>query len=253
MRVRIVFNLNNRGSSLPFHHQLHIYKFIKSLTKIDSEIDINFSGLKGQTKVGRKGLHYCSNKVTLVVSCKEEQIIKEIAERLSEQNRITIGDLNLTLNRIDIEQIPNFQNKTKYLCISPIIINETQEILSPTSDEFSDCLYELIMDRMERSNFYSREQLNRFFNFQFVPDYSYINKMITNNKKISRKYAIDEVQDRVGYTLPFTLYAEPEVQDFVYTCGLGDYCHLGFGMIDVSTKETIQVTEFIPSGKKETA
>jgi CRISPR-associated endoribonuclease Cas6 len=42
-----------------------------------------------------------------------------------------------------------------------------------------------------------------------------------------------------GYTFPFTLYAAPLVQQFVFENGLGQVAHKGFGMIDVAGHNTI--------------
>jgi len=46
-----------------------------------------------------------------------------------------------------------------------------------------------------------------------------------------------------GYTLPFTLYAAGEVQDFVFKCGLGAFTHKGFGMLDLANNMPSQRTE----------
>jgi CRISPR-associated endoribonuclease Cas6 len=40
-----------------------------------------------------------------------------------------------------------------------------------------------------------------------------------------------------GYTFPFTLYAKKEVQEFVFTCGLGAFTHKGFGMLDLANAD----------------
>ena len=35
-----------------------------------------------------------------------------------------------------------------------------------------------------------------------------------------------------GYTFPFTMYADPIVQQFVFECGMGAFTNRGFGMLD---------------------
>jgi CRISPR-associated endoribonuclease Cas6 len=62
LRTRIIFSLKNRGAYVPFHHQYLLAQVIKGLLIFGPEksyLDFNqynFSGLKGQTKVSRKGL-----------------------------------------------------------------------------------------------------------------------------------------------------------------------------------------------------
>ena len=91
---------------------------------------------------------------------------------------------------------------------------------------------------MEKSGWYSPEEMESFFKFQVVPDMVYVNKLKEQQKKFARIYAVYDLDVKYevrGYTLPFTLYAAPEVQDFVFKCGLGAFTHKGFGMMDLAT------------------
>jgi CRISPR-associated endoribonuclease Cas6 len=133
----------------------------------------------------------------------------------------------------------------KFVCISPLVLitpafNEEagKRFINPDSDEFSDLLYESTLTRMEKSGWYSTEQMESFFKFQVVPDMVYVNKLKEQQKKFARIYAVYDLDVKYevrGYTLPFTLYAAPEVQDFVFKCGLGAFTHKGFGMMDLAT------------------
>ena len=65
-------------------------------------------------------------------------------------------------------------------------------------------------------------------------------------KKFARIYSIYEQDVKYeirGYTLPFTLYADPIVQEFVFTSGIGLLTHKGFGMIDFATTSPAVKTE----------
>ena len=113
-----------------------------------------------------------------------------------------------------------------------------KRFINPDSDEFSDLLYESTLTRMEKSGWYTPEQMESFFKFQVVPDMVYVNKLKEQQKKFARIYAVYDLDVKYevrGYTLPFTLYAAPEVQDFVFKCGLGAFTHKGFGMMDLAT------------------
>ena len=84
--------------------------------------------------------------------------------------------------------------------------------------------------------------------FQVVPDLAYINKIRQSQKKFSRIYSYYDQDVRYevrGYTFPFTIYASEEVQDFIFTCGLGYYGNKGFGMVDVANADqTKRTTEY---------
>lgn len=251
MRVRLIFSLKNKGSFLPFHHQYILAQFLKGLIVKGGREDFynynffNFSGLKGQTKVSRSGLHYYSSLVTLVLSSQSEEFIDYLLEQIFATTKIELGNLILSPEYTEIEVEPVLEASNKFVCISPLVLitpafNEEagKRFINPDSDEFSDLLYESTLTRMEKSGWYSAEQMESFFKFQVVPDMVYVNKLKEQQKKFARIYAVYDLDVKYevrGYTLPFTLYAAPEVQDFVFKCGLGAFTHKGFGMMDLAT------------------
>jgi CRISPR-associated endoribonuclease Cas6 len=256
VRVRLVFSLKNRGGWVPFHHQHLLAQFIKDLANKDISFKnfklYNFSGLKGQTKISRQGLHFYSNKVTLVVSSYEPKFINHLLQQIFNQPEVQIGDLSLIPESVEKENSPEIDDHVKYVCISPLVLTEPEKdnyhakkFIPPEDDEFSDLLYDSTMMRMEQSGLFTTEQIASFFKFQIVPDKIYLKKIKEDHKKFARIYTIP--QDRMklevrGYTLPFELYAAPEVQQFVFECGLGAYTHQGYGMIDLANTDPIKRT-----------
>ena len=251
MRVRLIFSLKNKGSFLPFHHQYILAQFLKGLIVKGGKEEFynynffNFSGLKGQTKVSRSGLHYYSSLVTLVLSSQSEEFIDYLLEQVFATSKIELGNLILSPEYTELEAEPILEVSNKFVCISPLVLitpafNEEagKRFINPDSDEFSDLLYESTLTRMDKSGWYSPEQMESFFKFQVVPDMVYVNKLKEQQKKFARIYAVYDLDVKYevrGYTLPFTLYAAPEVQDFVFKCGLGAFTHKGFGMMDLAT------------------
>ena len=251
MRVRLIFSLKNKGYFLPFHHQYILAQFLKGLIVKGGKEEFynynffNFSGLKGQTKVSRSGLHYYSSLVTLVLSSQSEEFIDYLLEQVFATSKIELGNLILSPEYTELEAEPILEVSNKFVCISPLVLitpafNEEagKRFINPDSDEFSDLLYESTLTRMEKSGWYSPEQMESFFKFQVVPDMVYVNKLKEQQKKFARIYAVYDLDVKYevrGYTLPFTLYAAPEVQDFVFKCGLGAFTHKGFGMMDLAT------------------
>ena len=91
---------------------------------------------------------------------------------------------------------------------------------------------------MEALGKFTEEELKSFYKFQLVPDQDYLQRIKDQKKKFARIYSIYEQDVKYeirGYTLPFTLYADPVVQEFVFTSGIGLLTHKGFGMIDFAT------------------
>ena len=259
MRIRIIFILKNKGGYVPFHHQFLIAQLIKGvLLKGGKEeyfnyTKYNFSGLKGQIKISRNGLHYYSSRITLVFSCLNKDFLDYFIRNLFDFPQIEIGNLTLIPESVEEEDIPNLDNEIKFVCISPLVLlspkfNDTEgkKFISPETDEFSDLLYESTLKRMERSKLYSPEQLQSFFKFQVVPDLVYIQKIRENQKKFARIYPLYDMDVKYevrGYTFPFTLYAAPEVQQFVFILGIGEFTFKGFGMLDLANVDPTQRTK----------
>ena len=80
--------------------------------------------------------------------------------------------------------------------------------------------------------------------FQVVPDMKYFEKMKASQKRIAWVYPVfdQEIRHEIrGYTFPFTLYAPKEVQQFLFSCGMGQYTQKGFGLLDVANADQSRV------------
>jgi CRISPR-associated endoribonuclease Cas6 len=248
--------LKNRGAYVPFHHQYLLAQFIKGILIFGPNQDFRsftqfiFSGLKGQTKISRKGLHFYSSKVTLVFSCTDKAFLDYFLGQLFDQKEIIVGSLHLAPDSFEQEEEIQIAEEAKFLCISPIVPlqagfndDKSKKFINPEADEFSDLLYEATLSRMQASGKFSAEQLTSFYKFQIVPDSDYLHRIQESSKKFARIYPVydNDVKFEVrGYTFPFTLYAAPEVQRFVYEFGLGYFCNKGFGMLDISHNDSIR-------------
>ncbi|MGB4974535.1 MAG: CRISPR-associated endoribonuclease Cas6 [Cyclobacteriaceae bacterium] len=254
MRIRIVFSLKNRGAYVPFHHQFLLAQTIKGLIMIGGNKEFadykqfNFSGLKGQIKISRKGLHFFSSKITLVFSAADQPFLDYFLGVLFAQKDLMIGNLQLIPESFENEDPVTITDSVKFLCISPIVLlpgafnnDNAKRFISPEEDEFSDLLYDSTIARMEASGKYTPEQLADFYKFQVVADQEYINKIQSSHKKFARIYPVydSDIKFEVrGYTFPFTMYAPQPVQQFVYEHGIGHFSHKGFGMLDVANADS---------------
>ncbi|MEM6524122.1 MAG: CRISPR-associated endoribonuclease Cas6 [Bacteroidota bacterium] len=253
MRVRIVFLLKNRGSHVPFHHQFLLAQMIKGILVKGGNSEwvnyplYNFSGLKGQTKVSRKGLHFYSSRVTLVISSPSKSFIDYLLTNLFRFEQIDLGNLVIQPEGVELEEGIEFSNNMKFICISPLVILESsfndstaKRFIPPETDSFSDMLYDSTIKRMEETGLYSEDQISSYYKFQLVPDKKYIERLTASQKKFARIYPVfdQDIKYEVrGYTFPFTLYAAKEVQEFVFHSGLGKFTHKGFGMLDVANAD----------------
>lgn len=257
MRIRIVFGLKNRGAYVPFHHQFLLAQTIKGLIMLGKNekffgyTQYNFSGLKGQIKISRKGLHFYSSKVTLVFSSSDKEFLDYFTSVLFLQKELLIGSMQLVPESIEPEEPVTISDSVKFLCISPIVLvpasfndESGKRFINPEQDEFSDLLYDSTIARMEASGKYTAEQLADFYKFQLVADKEYINRIQTSHKKFARIYPLYDLDIKYevrGYTFPFTLYAPQPVQQFVYENGLGHFSHKGFGMLDVANANSSSI------------
>lgn len=251
--------MKNRGAYVPFHHQYLIAQFIKGVLVFGSNPDyrsfslFNFSGLKGQTKISRKGLHFFSSKVTLVFACTDKAFLDYFLEQLFKMKEMMVGNLQLSPESFEMEEPVTIGGEAKFLCISPIVLlpalfndESSKRFIAPGTDEFSDLLYDSTIGRMEASGKFTTEQIASFYKFQLVADQEYIHRLQESHKKFARIYPLydNDVRFEVrGYTFPFKLYAAIEVQQFIYENGLGLYTSKGFGMLDLANNDTIQRQE----------
>ncbi len=213
----------------------------------------NFSGLKGQIKISRKGLHFYSSRVTLVFSSSNKTFLDYFIASLFEQKELLIGNLQLVPEATEIEEPVVISDSVKFLCISPIVLlpssfndESSKRFISPHADEFSDLLYDNTIERMNASGRFSEQQMADFYKFQLVADKDYIDRIQVLHKKFARIYPLydSDIKYEVrGYTFPFTLYAPQPVQQFIYENGLGHFSHKGFGMVDVATTASTRKEE----------
>lgn len=249
MRIRIIFRLRNKGTTLPFHHQHILTTLVASLLADYGKENLiyNFSGLKGQTRVSRYGLHYYSNRVTLVFSSLDKGMIDHFIRKVFQHHLLEVGDLVLSPELVEEERQPKFSNLTKYVSISPLVITPpdedevAKEFVMPDSAQFSDLLYESTLFQMERSGLFSAQEIASFYQFQVQPDMLYIEKLKREAKKFARIYTLyDNESPKAevrGYTFPFSLYAHPEVHNFIFNCGFGEVTDEGYGMIDLANAD----------------
>ncbi|MFQ3212500.1 MAG: CRISPR-associated endoribonuclease Cas6 [Marivirga sp.] len=255
MRVRIIFENKDKGAAVPFHHQYHLYRLFKGIIKkcndenMESFKHYNFSGLKGQTKVSKNGLHFYSNKITVVFSCSNKAFLDKIIEQIFSFELLKVRNLPIKPLSVELESEIHFEEKMEFICISPIVQlkaeffdDASKEFIHPCSEQFAHNLKQNLISRFPQFEPYESA-------IQFTPDRSYVDRIERNGKKYSRIYPLfdqDIPYEVRGYTLPFMLEAPVDLQKLVYNNGIGLYCDKGFGMLDLANVQpgTETVTYF---------
>ncbi len=242
MRFKISFIRDqSSANSIPLHHQKLLTDALVPLMEGISEIrkHYNFSSLKGTSKIQNGLMRFLSSKITLVISGRKKEAAENLVQAIFDKKSLMVGKMKLIPRHKEIIADPDFQTKMRYLCISPLILadpnrdnQKAQDQVDPTSHQFSDLLYNAVLDRMEHSGF-TEAQLNEYAEFEVTPDMEYVHKVQESGKKFSRQYKSFSGQPMVGFLLPFTLHAHPDVHKFIWESGLGVLTDEGYGMVDV--------------------
>lgn len=201
----------------------------------------NFSSLKGTSKVQSGQIRFLSSKVSLVVSAPEAEFCDLWVKQIFEKRLVSFAKLTLVPKSFDVIPDPDFKTQMKYVCISPMVPQNAfnpdpsgnlPDPMDPRAHEFSDLFYDAVLDRMEKAGF-SEEQMKDFAEFEITPDPIYIQKIADTHKKFARIYKNNLNETIFGYLLPFTLHAHPQVQKFIWECGIGLFTTQGYGMVDI--------------------
>jgi len=184
-------------------------------------------------------MKFLSTKVTLVISAPDAEFFNKLITEIFSRPYISVGKLNLIPKNKEMLADPVFQKRMRYLCISPLVLTNpdidpdvNQEIISPVSTEFSDALFNGTLDRMEAAG-YSEDKLAQYAEFEVKPDREYVEKIQDSGKKFARYYKSSKGNSMMGYLLPFTLHAHPDVHEFIWNNGAGALTDQGYGMVDI--------------------
>ena len=253
MRIRLVFNLKNKGQVVPFFHQ----PLIKQLTEemLGSGADpgmgasTTFSTLKGQSKVAKAGLMYFSNRVTIVYASKSRDLLQTLSEGFMSRPVWRLGNLELAPDHAVFERMPALSKSIRYVCLSPLVLTQPQahspeakRFIVPGGMEFKSAFYRAVQSDIEQDVY----QLP----ILFEPDMGYIAKLQEEAKKFARIYSLVDARGELieirGYTFPFVLTAPDFVHQTLLNEGLGFARSQGFGMLDIADGHFNERLEAVP-------
>lgn len=245
MKVRFHFRRAGKGNAVPVYHQNLVADLMRNWinSTFDSEQEkqfdlYTFSSLKGLNKVEGNLLFFHSQQVHIMLSSPHEAWLTKLADFIMSQGSFQIHEMTLTPESNEAAVTPVFGWESRFVSMSPMILFDPKvrpdapaDIINPYSNEFSDLLYDSMLDKMEGYRF-GNFTIEEYSKFQVVPDSEYIRKLKETKKKFGRPL---EVKDRKvkAYLFPFTLFAHPDVQSFIYAAGIGCLGSEGFGCVDL--------------------
>lgn len=257
MRLKVLCT-SEKKTSIPFNYQyqLHaaIYKLISQSSKeyagflhdtgfIDEDKKLKlftFSKLQFLNRNISKGGFRNIDKFELIFSTPIEKSLEHLVYGIFSGRELHLNFGNskncFYVGNIETLSEPQFSEKMKFTCLSPIAITGNSEkygskhylnFTNPQEKEqFVINLYNNLLRKyrvINNKKFFGIEK----FNFKFELDY-----LIKKNGKISKniKFKNNRI---IGMEAPFTLEADPQLIKVGYECGFGVENSAGFGMVKV--------------------
>ena len=244
MRYKITFQRQDeQNSSIDLHHQHLLAEWLRPM--LDSANPaLCYSTFKGTSKVHQGQIKFISSKITWILASSDEAMLSALIDKIMALEVAEIGTLKLTPKQSDALPYPEFIDRTKYVCISPMVPvlpegkkTNGEHALDPQQGEFSDQLFDVVMQKMEAAGF-TEEQLDKYRVFGITADQEYLHRQRSAGKRIYRNYTDKNHQEFLGYLFPFSMHAHLDVHKFIWDNGLGLLTEQGFGMIDTADKSS---------------
>ncbi len=171
----------------------------------------------------------------------DESVLTNFVAGLMElQDYLYLGSKEVG-SRIKVQSVkilpyPRFENRTKYIMLSPTVVslqNENKKVvyLNPTDDRVVDTLITNIVNKYK--TIYC-EKCPYEINIKFDENYLRSNLDAGNIMKlISVKVSQNKSAKIKGFMLPVEIQTDPIVHKLIYDSGLGEKNSLGFGMVEV--------------------
>ena len=251
MRAKIIFSIQEGSGILPHYHQNLLADWIETVKQEMPEWNdystYHFSSLRGQASSLQEGIRYLTNRVKFVIASPNESFIHLFIEQVFTRTVWQVGPLYLHPSYADRQFIePELGKAVKYLCLAPLVPSfmsmydqeAGKKFVDPEESNFSNQLYECMFYRIDHSGSNILEKTDNYAQFQLVPEYEYLDKLRRQGKLFARNHVVnflDRQYEVRGYIFPFTLYAQPLIQSYVYDYGLGAFTQQGHGMVELHT------------------
>ncbi len=266
--MRLIINLKVRGDKvIPLNYNYFLSSAIYRLLRFGSPEFAEFLHEKGFVNSGRKyklftfALRFEKFKInnhrirlikpaaTLIISSPLiEDFLKNFLFGAFGESELRLFTKE-TEAVFTIEQIINKPHlnindeQVKFILLAPMILS-TKKVINGKLKQYYFRYYDQIeeLNSVLNANLINKYEI--LHNTKYVGkgvkikwDKNYINRKITNGKKLTKKITIEKSTkikiDLIGNQIPFEISGDKELIEVGYQCGFGEKNSMGFGMVDV--------------------
>ena len=185
-------------------------------------------------------LHILVKRVQMWLSFLPGRGTREFVNQLFSGASFVLGDRRSRVE-LSVEEIvecpaPEFDEKTEYLALSPIVFmvartNRSMEYVGPDYPGYADCFYRSIVGKYERIFGHPYEGPDSFSWTLLTPP---------KRKGIFMMRFTPEESKVIGYMYKFSVSMDPILHRIMYETGIGEKTNLGFGCVEILRQETLQ-------------
>lgn len=229
-RLKIPFNYNHIVSAI-IYSRIADLKFAEELHSSNSYKFFTFSQLNiHKFKRIKSGFLSQNGKIDFLISSPDDYLIKSLVEGFLNDLTINFIGETLSIEKVELLSVPDFEEKIKVKTLSPIITRTKKEVggmmktwdLAPGDHFFRNLEKNLIYKYLE---FYKLESTDKK-----IKIYSEMRNV--KGKRITIENGKEQTHHR-AYMMDLILEGNKELLRFAYDVGLGEKSGLGFGMLKV--------------------
>ena len=234
-----IYNILKKSSN-EYSSYLHDIGFINEdkHLKLFTFSKLNFDRFQ-MTKYGFKNVRKIDLIFSTIISKSFEHLILGIFSDEKINLNFNHKKHVFQIRNVETLQQPEFSEKMKFTCLSPITVSTKEIIHDNLQQHFLDYMNPKERDHFNnniRDNLLLKYKLinneefkgNRTMDFHFDSNY-----IIKKNGKISKLLTFKNGIKIKAMEAPFTINTDPELIKIGYECGFGDKNSAGFGMVEV--------------------
>ncbi|MEY3243598.1 MAG: CRISPR-associated endoribonuclease [Bacteroidota bacterium] len=261
MRIQFILSCQ-KGTIIPINYQSEISTWIfTALSKAGSELvahvqDMGFNiathGYKQFTfsplaifpyemDQVRQEFKLLGNQVKIAVSLYLNANFEQQVVSLFRQSPLQLGMLEgkpafFEVKHWQILPRPNFKEVLQFKAVSPISITNTEDIpvpnpyILPDSETYDISFFTHLIRRFKAAHQYKSLATLKLLDPSFPMQYKLIGQ--AKSRLIHLKHSDEGLTQLRGFVYELELNAPPEVMEYAYFCGFGEFPHLGFGFVD---------------------
>lgn len=226
--LKVPFNYNHIVSSIIYNKIIDL-DFAQELHSSNTFKFFNFSQLNiPKRKIAKDGIIAKNGVINFYLSSPNDLLIKNLVNGFVDDLEVKFKDEKLTVTKIEALRTPNFNEKSEFKTLSPIIIRDTQEING----------------KLKRVDLAPSDKFFKGIETNLVKKYCKFNELDSTDKEIKvysemanvkrKRIAIlkdPNITYHRAYMMDLILEGDLDLINFAYDVGLGEKNSMGFGVI----------------------